>query len=117
MSTTQESAVKESSDSFFKVEGLKAYYGDSYIVQDVSFTVKEGEIVALLGRNGAGKTSTLRAIARAVSPELRSGQIWLQGNALHEMQDFEAALAGVQLVPEDRRIIPGLTVEENLDIA
>ena len=117
MSTTQESAVQEDANSFFKVEGLKAYYGDSYIVQDVSFSVNEGEIVALLGRNGAGKTSTLRAIARAASPELRSGQIWLQGKALHEMQDFEAALSGVQLVPEDRRIIPGLTVEENLDIA
>ncbi len=97
--------------------GLKAYYGDSYIVQDVSFSINEGEIVALLGRNGAGKTSTLRAIARAASPELRSGSIWLKDQALHEMQDFEAALAGVQLVPEDRRIIPGLTVEENLDIA
>ncbi|MFT4727407.1 MAG: branched-chain amino acid transport system ATP-binding protein [Granulosicoccus sp.] len=117
MSATQESASQGSSDSFFKVEGLKAYYGDSYIVQGVSFSVNEGEIVALLGRNGAGKTSTLRAIARAASPVVRSGQIWLQGNALHEMQDFEAALAGVQLVPEDRRIIPGLTVEENLDIA
>jgi branched-chain amino acid transport system ATP-binding protein len=117
MSTTQGAAVQQDTSSFFKVEGLKAYYGDSYIVQDLSFSVNEGEIVALLGRNGAGKTSTLRAIARAVSPELRSGQIWLQGKALHEMQDFEAAIAGVQLVPEDRRIIPGLTVEENLDIA
>ena len=116
MSATQESA-DQSGNSFFKVEGLKAYYGDSYIVQDVSFNVNEGEIVALLGRNGAGKTSTLRAIARAANPELRGGQIWLQGTAIHEMQDFEAALAGIQLVPEDRRIIPGLTVEENLDIA
>ncbi len=104
-------------DAYFRVDGLKAYYGDSYIVQDVSFSVNEGEIVALLGRNGAGKTSTLRAIARAASPELRSGSIWLKGQAIHEMQDFEAALAGVQLVPEDRRIIPGLSVEENLDIA
>ncbi|ASJ70273.1 ABC transporter ATP-binding protein [Granulosicoccus antarcticus] len=104
-------------DAYLRVEGLKAYYGDSYIVQDVSFSINEGEIVALLGRNGAGKTSTLRAIARAASPELRSGSIWLNGVGLHEMQDYEAALAGVQLVPEDRRIIPGLTVEENLDIA
>lgn len=103
--------------AYFQVEDLKAYYGDSYIVQGVSFSVNEGEIVALLGRNGAGKTSTLRAIARAASPELRSGSIWLGGQSLHDKQDFEAALAGVQLVPEDRRIIPGLTVEENLDIA
>ncbi len=110
-------ATASANDAYFRVEGLKAYYGDSYIVQDVSFSVNEGEIIALLGRNGAGKTSTLRAIARAASPELRSGSIWLKGQAIHEMQDFEAALAGVQLVPEDRRIIPGLTVEENLDIA
>ncbi|MGQ7847757.1 ABC transporter ATP-binding protein [Granulosicoccus sp. 3-233] len=110
-------AVSSSADAYFRVEGIKAYYGDSYIVQDVSFSVNEGEIVALLGRNGAGKTSTLRTIARAANPELRSGSIWLQGEAIHDKQDFEAALAGIQLVPEDRRIIPGLSVEENLDIA
>ncbi len=59
----------------------------------------------------------MRAIARAAEPELRSGHIYLQGESIHDKQDFEAALAGIQLVPEDRRIIPGLTVEENLDIA
>ena len=117
MSSAHATVATPMADTYFQVEGLKAYYGDSYIVQDVSFTVKEGEIVALLGRNGAGKTSTLRAIARAVSPELREGSIWLQGESIHDKQDFEAALAGIQLVPEDRRIIPGLTVEENLDIA
>ncbi|MBX2883852.1 MAG: ABC transporter ATP-binding protein [Granulosicoccus sp.] len=105
------------SDAYFQVDSLEAYYGDSYIVQKISFSVNEGEIVALLGRNGAGKTSTLRAIARTDNPELRGGEIWLKGQALHDKRDFEAALAGVQLVPEDRRIIPGLTVEENLDIA
>ncbi len=110
-------AVSSAPDAYFSCEGLKAYYGDSYIVQDVSFSVNEGEIVALLGRNGAGKTSTLRAIARADNPDLRSGSIWLKGESIHDKQDFEAALAGIQLVPEDRRIIPGLTVEENLDIA
>ena len=104
-------------DAYFGVSGLKAYYGDSYIVQDVSFTVNEGEICALLGRNGAGKTSTLRAIARAGSPEVRSGEIWLRGEPLHAEADWQAALAGVQLVPEDRRIIQGLTVEENIDLA
>jgi branched-chain amino acid transport system ATP-binding protein len=110
-------ASRPVSDAYFQVENLKAYYGDSYIVQDISFSVNEGEIVALLGRNGAGKTSTLRAIARAASPVVRSGGIWLKGQAIHEMQDFEAALAGIQLVPEDRRIIQGLTVEENLNLA
>jgi len=102
---------------YFAVKNLNAYYGDSYIVQNVSFEMNEGEIVALLGRNGAGKTSTLRAIARASEPELRTGEVWLQGKPLHTLAGYEAALAGVQLVPEDREIIPGLTVEENIDLA
>jgi branched-chain amino acid transport system ATP-binding protein len=103
--------------AFLSCRGLKAYYGDSYIVQDVSFDVDEGQILALLGRNGAGKTSTLRAIARATEPELRSGQIYLAGDALHHMPNYLAARAGVQLVQEDRRIIAGLTVMENLELA
>ena len=103
--------------AYFAARNLNAYYGDSFIVQDVSLDVAEGEIVALLGRNGAGKTSTLRAIARAASPELRSGEVWLTGESLHDKEDWQAANAGIQLVPEDRRIIPGLTVEENLDLA
>ncbi len=102
---------------FFSIKNAHAYYGESYIVQDVSFDIEEGKILALLGRNGAGKTSTLRTIARTDDPELRGGEIWLNGQALHEMKAFEAALAGVQLVPEDRRIIQGLTVEENLKLA
>lgn len=102
---------------YFAVRNLKAFYGDSYIVQNVSFDINEGEILALLGRNGAGKTSTLRTIARAGSPELRNGEIWLKGEPVHKMQSFQAALHGIQLVPEDRRIIPGMSVEENLDLA
>ena len=102
---------------YFAVRGMRAFYGDSYIVQDISFDIDEGEILALLGRNGAGKTSTLRTIARAGSPDLRAGEIWLRGDPVHKMQSFEAARHGIQLVPEDRRIIPGLTVEENLDLA
>jgi branched-chain amino acid transport system ATP-binding protein len=103
--------------AFFKVRDIHAYYGESYIVQGVSLEVHEGEILALLGRNGAGKTSTLRAIARMDDPVLRSGEIWLGGRPLHALRSFEAAQAGVQLVPEDRRIIGGLSVEENLILA
>ncbi len=102
---------------YFSVHDIHAYYGESYIVQGVSFNIHEGEILALLGRNGAGKTSTLRAIARLADPELKSGEIWLDHQPLHEMQSFQAAQAGVGLVPEDRRIIQGLTVEENLRLA
>jgi branched-chain amino acid transport system ATP-binding protein len=103
--------------SYFSCRDLHAYYGESYIVQGVSFEIREKEVLALLGRNGAGKTSTLRTIARAPSPELKQGEIWLQGKALHKMESYKAAQAGVVLVPEDRRIIPGLTVEENLILA
>jgi branched-chain amino acid transport system ATP-binding protein len=110
-------APRDAKSQYFAVRNLSAYYGDSFIVQDVSFDINEGEILALLGRNGAGKTSTLRTIARAGSPDLRSGEIWLKGQPIHKMQSFQAALAGIQLVPEDRRIIPGMTVEENLDLA
>ena len=103
--------------AFFSCRNMNAYYGDSFIVQNVSFDIEEGQILALLGRNGAGKTSTLRAIARATSPELRSGEVYLDGAVLHSMPNFMAARAGVQLVQEDRRIIPGLTVMENLELA
>jgi len=103
--------------AYFSVWDLHAYYGESYIVQGVSFNVHEGEILALLGRNGAGKTSTLRAIARLDDPALTHGEIWLDHQHLHKMESFEAAQAGVALVPEDRRIIQGLTVEENIQLA
>ncbi|MBP0615070.1 ABC transporter ATP-binding protein [Jiella mangrovi] len=102
---------------YFSARDMHAYYGESYIVQGVSFDIRHGEILALLGRNGAGKTSTLRTIARIGSPEMKSGEIWLDGDALHDMESYQASRAGVQLVPEDRRIIAGLTVEENLKLA
>ncbi|MHA7772582.1 ABC transporter ATP-binding protein [Roseibium sp. M-1] len=105
------------SPAFFSAWDLHAYYGESYIVQGVSFDVREGEILALLGRNGAGKTSTLRTIARMDDPHLTHGEIWLDHKPLHSMKSFQAARNGVGLVPEDRRIIPGLTVEENLELS
>ncbi len=102
---------------YLSVWDIQAYYGESYIVQGVSFDIHEGEILALLGRNGAGKTSTLRALARLDDPALKHGEIWLDHQPLHLMKSHQAAAAGIALVPEDRRIIPGLTVEENLKLA
>jgi branched-chain amino acid transport system ATP-binding protein len=96
---------------------MHSYYGESYIVQGVGFQIQKGEIVALLGRNGAGKTSTLRSIARLDAPRLQQGEIWLDGQPLHTMSAYQASRLGVGLVPEDRRIIPSLTVEENLQLA
>ena len=109
--------LAETAPAYLSVWDLHAYYGESYIVQGVSFNVHEGEILALLGRNGAGKTSTLRAIARLDSPQITHGEVWLDHQPLHLMKSYEAATAGIGLVPEDRRIIPGLTVEENLQLA
>jgi len=106
-----------SAPAFFSAWELQAYYGESYIVQGVSFDVHEGEIVALLGRNGAGKTSTLRTIARMDDPQLHHGEIWLDHKPLHSMASYEAAQVGIGLVPEDRCIIPGLTVQENLELS
>jgi branched-chain amino acid transport system ATP-binding protein len=103
--------------AYFSVYDMHAYYGESYIVQGVSFNVHEGEILALLGRNGAGKTSTLRAIARLAAPQVQRGEIWLDHQPLHKMAAWQAAQAGCALVPEDRRIIQGLSVEENLQLA
>ncbi len=109
--------LPEPGKSFFSVRDIHAYYGESYIVQGISLELNEGEILALLGRNGAGKTSTLRAIARVDDPGLKSGEIYLGGESLHDKKSYQAAQLGVQLVPEDRRIIGGLTVEENLTLA
>ncbi|MHA6299276.1 ABC transporter ATP-binding protein [Devosia sp. CAU 1758] len=110
-------AAMETTRPFFSIRDLHAYYGESYIVQGISLDVRKGEILALLGRNGAGKTSTLRAIARTDNPQMRQGEIWLDDQPIHAMKSFEAARAGIQLVPEDRRIIQGLTVEENIALA
>ena len=103
--------------AFLSVWDMHSYYGESYIVQGISFNVHEGEILALLGRNGAGKTSTLRSIARLGDPQVTHGEIWLDHQPLHNMASHEASAAGLGLVPEDRRIIQGLTVEENLKLA
>ncbi len=108
---------QNSSQEYFSCNDIHSYYGESYIVQGVSFSIREGEILALLGRNGAGKSSTLRTISRLEDPELQQGEIWLDGKPLHNMKSHEAAVAGVGMVPEDRRIIPGLTVEENIKLA
>ncbi len=106
-----------SENAYFRATDIHAYYGESYIVQGVNLDLEEGEIMALLGRNGAGKTSTLRAIARLDDPELQKGEIWLDGKAVHSMKSYEASQNGIGFVPEDRRIIQGLTVEENIKLA
>lgn len=118
MSEHEKSDVQlDAETGFLRINDIHAYYGESYIVQGVSFELGRGEILALLGRNGAGKTSTLRTIARTDDPAIQQGNIWFDGQSIEKFRAHEAALAGIQLVPEDRRIISGLTVEENLQLA
>ena len=100
-----------------EMRNITLRFGGVTAIKDISFDIREGEVVALLGRNGAGKTSTLRSIARVDSPQVTHGEIWLDHKPLHKMKAHEASQSGVALVPEDRRIIPGLTVEENLQLA
>jgi len=103
--------------AFFSCWDMHSYYGESYIIHGINLDIHEGEILALLGRNGAGKTTILRSIARMNEPQVQHGEMWLDHQPLHEMESYQAAQAGVTLVPEDRKIIAGLTVEENLQLA
>ena len=98
-----------------KLEDVHAYYGESHILQGVSLQVAEGEIVCLLGRNGVGKTTTLRSIMGLVSA--RRGLIELAGISLTNKPTHSIARAGVGYVPEERRMLRDLTVVENLRIA
>jgi branched-chain amino acid transport system ATP-binding protein len=97
------------------VEGLSVAYGDLYAVRDVSFAVDEGAVFVLLGANGAGKTSILRAISGLVPT--RSGRIQAQGKSVGGMPPHQVARSGISHVPEGRRIFPHLTVEENLIVS
>ena len=97
------------------VENLSVAYGGSTVVRNASLRVASGEAVALLGRNGAGKTSTLMAIAGALTP--RRGSVRVDGTELLGLPAHRVARAGITLVPQGRRIFPTLTVRENLTLA
>ena len=97
-----------------KVQGLNAWYDRSHVVQNVSFEVEAGEIVTLMGRNGAGKTTTLRALMGLVGK--RSGSVVFDGKEILAAPAHARFHAGLAYVPEDRRIVPGLTVRENLQL-
>ena len=97
------------------MSGLHSYYGDSHILFGVSLRVEQNEVVALLGRNGAGKSTTLKSVMGVVKP--RAGSVRLDGRELAGMKSHAIARTGVQLVHEERRIFGSLTVEENLTLA
>jgi branched-chain amino acid transport system ATP-binding protein len=101
--------------ALLEVDRINSYYGDSHILFDVSLRVAKNEVVALLGRNGAGKSTTLKTVMGLVRP--RSGRIVLDGKPTHGLPPHAIAVLGLQLVPEERRIFGSLNVEENLVLA
>jgi branched-chain amino acid transport system ATP-binding protein len=101
--------------NLLKVDGLNSFYGDSHILFDVSLYVDRHEVVALIGHNGAGKSTTLKSLMGVVRP--RTGVVTLDGVDIGGRKSHAIAQAGMQLVPEDRRIFGSLDVEENLILA
>ncbi|MBI4764996.1 MAG: ABC transporter ATP-binding protein [Deltaproteobacteria bacterium] len=97
-----------------EVRDLNTFYVTSHVLQNISFQVNEGEIVALLGRNGMGKSTTLKSIMGLVKP--KSGKVIFQGKEVTGFPPFKVARAGIGYVPEDRRIFPQLSVVDNLEL-
>jgi branched-chain amino acid transport system ATP-binding protein len=101
--------------SLLEVDAINTYYGDSHTLFDLSLHVEPGEVVALLGRNGSGKTTTMNTIMGVLAP--RSGAIRFDGRNVAGLPPYQIAKRGVQLVPDTRRIVKTITVEENLQLA
>lgn len=109
---TGAAAIDTSCDRSLVIRQINGWYGRAHVVQDVGFTVAAGEALAVLGRNGAGKTSTLKTIM-GLMPRI-SGEIIFGGRQLSRLPPHARFHLGLAYVPEDRRIIPGLTVRENI---
>ena len=95
-----------------KVDNLNTYYGESHVLQDMSLAIDQGEIVALLGRNGMGKSTTMKSIMGLVKP--KSGTVIYKDRNITGYPPYKVARAGIGYVPEDRRIFPNLSVMDNL---
>ena len=98
--------------TLLEIRGLNTYYGESHILRDVDLSVKAGEMVCLIGRNGVGKTTLLKSLIGLLRP--RSGEILLEGSGLERQAPHQRSRSGIGYVPQGREIIPQLTVEENL---
>ncbi|ROO33781.1 ABC transporter ATP-binding protein [Salinisphaera orenii] len=98
-----------------ELDDVHTYYGESHALQGVTLQLAEGETVCLLGRNGAGKSTTLKSIIGLTPP--RRGRVVFEGDEIQRRPAHRIARMGIGLVPEDRRIFPGLSVRENLDVA
>jgi branched-chain amino acid transport system ATP-binding protein len=95
-----------------KASGLDVFYGDVQVLWDVSFEVKQGEIVALIGANGSGKTTTLATLSSLLKP--RKGSVEYEGKPIHTLAPYDMVTLGIAHVPEARRLFPEMTVRENL---
>jgi branched-chain amino acid transport system ATP-binding protein len=109
------SAIAAPPHTLLDIDSIDTYYGDSHILKGLSLTIRKGETVALLGRNGVGKTTTLKSIVGWVPP--KRGRITFDGADVTGESMMQAARRGISLVPEERRIFTGLTVYENLKLA
>lgn len=98
-----------------EVEDIHTYYGDSYVLQGVSLQVEQGQVVALLGRNGVGKTTLIRSIIGFTPP--RRGAIRFKGTDITRLPSYQIARMGIGLIPQGRRIFPSLDVREHLEVA
>jgi branched-chain amino acid transport system ATP-binding protein len=101
--------------ALLELDGVNTFYGRSHILFDVSLSVAKGEVVALLGRNGAGKSTTFRSVIGLTPPQ--SGEVRFKGEKVNGLRAFRICRKGIGFVPEDRRCFPDLTVRENLEVA
>jgi len=102
------------SEALLSVRSLRAWYGRAQVLSDIALDLARGEVIALMGRNGAGKSTTFRAIMGLM--ERSAGEVLFRGQALHGLEPFEIARLGLGYVPEDRRIFSELSVMENLEV-
>ncbi|MGE7468977.1 ABC transporter ATP-binding protein [Bosea sp. NPDC003192] len=98
-----------------EIEGLNAYYGRAHILHGVGFSMGRGEVLALMGRNGAGKSTTMKAVMGLVPPQ--AGRVTFEGHTIVGREPFEIARLGIGYVPEERRVFSELSVMENLSVA
>ena len=104
--------ISAMADALLSVRGIHTYYGDSYVLQGLSLELRAGTIVAILGRNGMGKTTLIRSVAGLTPP--REGQVLFKGKSLRGRPPYAIAQSGIALVPQGRRIFRSLSVRENL---